>query len=380
MAAILAAHQLVPTLPRPPSRSHYALPVGPAPPCRRQVLSASAAFLVAGLGFRRRLGATSILRSTEAASPQRKGRQVVPLGPWLQRFFSLRNRQFWNYSVSPRNYFFARRWCAEDSRQAIFVAIVHLGALAAPFFFTWKAFACFCVGYVMTGMLGVTLSYHRQLSHRSFVTPKWLEYFLAYCGALAVQGPPISWVSSHRHHHGNTDAEDDVHSPRDGFWWSHMGWLFDADGTKIRRDKKNASDLSSQWFYQFLQKTYGIHCVVLPILALYAYGGLPCVLWGFFVRVVWFWHITWAVNSVSHVWGFQDWKTGDLSMNNWLIGILAFGEGWHNNHHAFERSCRHGLKWWQVDFTWYTVKFLEAFGLATKLQYPPEGKMQKLAM
>eukprot|EP00439_Symbiodinium_sp_Y106_P063608 s3223_g9.t2 len=225
MAAILAAHQLVPTLPRPPSRSHYALPVGPAPPCRRQVLSASAAFLVAGLGFRRRLGATSILRSTEAASPQRKGRQVVPLGPWLQRFFSLRNRQFWNYSVSPRNYFFARRWCAEDSRQAIFVAIVHLGALAAPFFFTWKAFACFCVGYVMTGMLGVTLSYHRQLSHRSFVTPKWLEYFLAYCGALAVQGPPISWVSSHRHHHGNTDAEDDVHSPRDGFWWSHMGFV-----------------------------------------------------------------------------------------------------------------------------------------------------------
>ncbi|CAK9106230.1 unnamed protein product [Durusdinium trenchii] len=236
------------------------------------------------------------------------------------------------------------------------------------------------VGYVITGMLGITLSYHRQLSHRAFATPKWLEYVLAYCGALAVQGPPISWVSSHRHHHGNTDAEDDVHSPRDGFWWSHMGWLMDKDGTKVREDKKNASDISSQSYYRFLQQTYGLHCVVLPICLLYAFGGVPCVLWGFFARVVWFWHITWAVNSVSHVWGFQDWKTGDLSMNNWLVGILAFGEGWHNNHHAFERSCRHGLKWWQVDFTWYAIRTLEALGLAWNLQYPSQGRMERLAM
>eukprot|EP00913_Durusdinium_trenchii_P014445 g13550.t1 len=231
-----------------------------------------------------------------------------------------------------------------------------------------EAFACFCVGYVITGMLGITLSYHRQLSHRAFATPKWLEYVLAYCGALAVQGPPISWVSSHRHHHGNTDAEDpsyqenrlslqdDVHSPRDGFWWSHMGWLMDKDGTKVREDKKNASDISSQSYYRFLQQTYGLHCVVLPICLLYAFGGVPCV------------------------WGFQDWKTGDLSMNNWLVGILAFGEGWHNNHHAFERSCRHGLKWWQVDFTWYAIRTLEALGLAWNLQYPSQGRMERLAM
>lgn len=309
-----------------------------------------------------------------------KGTQTLPLGHWLQRFFSLRNRQFWNYSVSPRNYFFKRSWKAEDVFQAVFVVLVHLGAAAAPFFFTWKALACFCVGYVITGMLGITLSYHRQLSHRSFLTPKWLEYTLAYCGALAVQGPPISWVSSHRHHHGNTDAEDDVHSPRDGFWWSHMGWLMDSDGTKIRQDKRNAIDLSSQSYYCFIQRTCGWHCVVLPIILLYAFGGIPCVLWGFFARMVWFWHITWSVNSVSHVWGFQDWNTGDLSMNNWLVGILAFGEGWHNNHHAFERSCRHGLKWWQVDFTWYAIRLLEMMGLAWNLQYPSERRKQKLAL
>jgi len=309
-----------------------------------------------------------------------KGKQTLRFGQLLQRLFSIRNRQFWNFAVFPRNYFLQRRWSAQDVFQAIFVTFVHIGALAAPWFFTWKALGCFFVGYLITGMLGITLSYHRHLSHRSFDVPKWLEYCFAYCGALAVQGPPISWVSTHRYHHGSTDGENDVHSPLDGFWWSHMGWLMDGDGTKIRRNKQNASDLSSQAFYRFLQKTYVIHAVVLPILGLYAFGGLPCVLWGFFARVVWFWHCTWAVNSVSHVWGFQDWRTGDLSMNNWLVGILAFGEGWHNNHHAFERSCRHGLKWWQIDFTWYWIKFLEAVGLARGLQYPPKGRMAKLAM
>jgi len=284
-----------------------ALPVREASPFRRSWRRATktsheaktheASSLAAGLCA----GGLASRQAVARRNLAQKGTQTLPLGHWLQRFFSLRNRQFWNYSVSPRNYFFKRSWRAEDFRQAIFVLLVHLGAAAAPFFFTWKAFACFCVGYVMTGMLGITLSYHRQLSHRSFATPKWLEYLLAYCGALAVQGPPISWVSSHRHHHGNTDAKDDVHSPRDGFWWSHMGWLMDSDGTKIRRDKGNASDLSSQSYYNFLQQTYGWHCVVMPILLLYAFGGIPCVLWGFFARVAWFWHITWSVNSVSHV-------------------------------------------------------------------------------
>ncbi|CAE7189256.1 ADS3 [Symbiodinium microadriaticum] len=105
----------------------------------------------------------------------------------------------------------------------------------------------------------------------------------------------------------------------------------------------------------------------------------PHVFWGFFARTVWTWHVTWAVNSVSHVWGFQDWNTGDISMNNWLVGILAFGEGWHNNHHAFETSCRHGLKWWQIDMTWYTIKALEFFGLAWDLKYPSEAKKRKLS-
>mmetsp|Transcript_38828 Transcript_38828/g.85019 ORF Transcript_38828/g.85019 Transcript_38828/m.85019 type:complete len:421 (+) Transcript_38828:49-1311(+) len=304
--------------------------------------------------------------------------QVLPLGRRLQKFFSRRDRQFWNYNVFPKTYF-NRRWLSKDVGYAVFFAAIHFGAAMAPFYFTWKAFACFLVGYLITGLFGITLSYHRQLAHRSFTTPKWLEYVFAYCGALALQSHPINWVSSHRHHHGGTETENDVHSPLDGFWWSHMGWLLDGEGTWMRRDKSNAGDLQAQPFYRWLQKTYALNAIVLPIVGLYLFGGLPCVLWGFFARVVWVWHVTWAVNSVSHVWGFKDWNTKDNSMNNWLVGLLAFGEGWHNNHHAFETSCRHGLKWWQVDPTWYVVKMLSWVGLASNLKYPSESKMKKLS-
>mmetsp|Transcript_15456 Transcript_15456/g.40971 ORF Transcript_15456/g.40971 Transcript_15456/m.40971 type:complete len:429 (+) Transcript_15456:80-1366(+) len=309
---------------------------------------------------------------------RKKGEKAVKGGKRFQKFFSTRNRQFWDYMVYPKTYF-NREWVPKDFMYAAVFGIVHLGACFAPFYFTWKAFACFLVGYLITGMFGITLSYHRQLSHRSFKSPKWVEYLFAYCGALALQSHPLNWISSHRHHHGATDTENDVHSPKDGFWWAHAGWLLDQKGTWMRADKNNASDLAGQWFYKMLAVTYPLHAIVLPIVALNAIGGLPCVLWGFFARVVWVWHVTWAVNSVSHVWGFQDWNTGDISMNNWVVGILAFGEGWHNNHHAFENSSRHGLKWWQWDPTWYTIKTLEFFGLAWDLKYPTESKMRKLS-
>jgi stearoyl-CoA desaturase (delta-9 desaturase) len=339
------------------------------------------------MAFATALAATAASKkSTRAVRPEEeqplradrpKGSKPVRFGSMLQKFFSVRNRQFWDYMVFPRKYF-NRKWLKKDFGYAAFFVAIHAGALCAPFYFTWKAFYTFFVGYIITG-LGITLSYHRQLAHRAFRSPKIVEYILAYCGILALQSHPINWVSSHRHHHGATDTQNDVHSPKDGFWWSHAGWLLDQTGTWMRCDKNNASDLSAQAYYRFIQKTYPLHGIVLPLAAMYAWGGLPCVFWGFFFRVVWVWHVTWAVNSVSHVWGFQDWNTGDISMNNWMIGILALGEGWHNNHHAFENSCRHGLKWWQVDFTWYVVKTLEACGLAWDLKYPSPGKMKKLS-
>lgn len=323
--------------------------------------------------------ATPATYSADGRLQRCKGPLELTTAKHLQRFFCLEDRHFWDYTVHPRNYFLGRQWLARDWGRAIVLGLFHVGALAAPFFFTWKAFACFLVLYPVTAMLGITCCYHRLLSHRSFKVPKILEYTLALCGVMALQGHPIDWVSDHRHHHARTESELDVHSPLDGFWWSHMGWIFDYQGGWIRQSCSNVSDLRSQYFYRFVAKHWFWLCAGLPACALYAFGGLPCLFWGLFFRVVWVWHITFAVNSICHMLGSKDWDTPDNSMNNWLIGALAFGEGWHNNHHAFEGSCRHGLKWWQVDITWYFIKLLEFLGLASDLKYPTESKMRRLA-
>ncbi|CAI5524847.1 unnamed protein product [Closterium sp. Naga37s-1] len=256
-------------------------------------------------------------------------------------------------TVKKRPYFFNREWLPKDIGYAAFLGSIHLLALAAPFTFSWEAFECFVAMYVITGMFGITLSFHRHLTHHSFVLPKWLEYTFAYCGVLACQGPPFEWIRN-----AVTDLSCVVTLQLEG--------------------KNNIYDLTKDPFYQFIDKTYVWH-IVASVAALYALGGFPFVVWGWALRLVWVYHITWFVNSASHVWGDQPWNTGDLSRNNWWVGILAFGEGWHNNHHAFEYSARHGLEWWQIDMTWYTLKLLEAVGLATNLRYPREKHMKKLA-
>ena len=279
---------------------------------------------------------------------------------------------------SPKREAFLRKWVPTDITYASFIGAMHLGCLLAPFTFTWSAFNCFLVMYFITGCLGITLSYHRQLSHKSFNTPKWLEYLLAYCGAMAVQGDPLEWASSHRHHHQHCDTPKDPHTPYEGFWWSHCGWLLDNEATLKRvGDRSNAQEIAAQPFYRWLEKTYIWH-VVAWAAAFYAAGGLPWLVWGFCVRTCWVYHITWAVNSVAHVWGSQTYNTGDLSRNNWWIGILAFGEGWHNNHHAFEFSARHGLEWWQIDMTWMCVCVLKFFGLADKVKLPKQAQMDRM--
>lgn len=280
----------------------------------------------------------------------------------------------------PRTYFLNRHWSPKDVLLAGFLLLVHGLCLLAPFTFTWKAFGMFMLLYLITGMLGITLSYHRNLSHKSFTLPKWLEYTFAYCGVLAMQGDPLEWVSSHRYHHQHCDTNRDPHSPYEGFWYSHMGWLLDYKTTIGRVGARaNIADMAKDPFYKFLAKTYAIHPILFAV-ALYAWGGPPVFIWGVVVRTVWVYHITWLVNSASHVWGSQAWNTGDLSRNNWWVAALAFGEGWHNNHHAFEYSARHGLEWWQLDPTWYCVLALEKIGLATKVKLPTKDHMERLAL
>ncbi|KAJ7567263.1 hypothetical protein O6H91_02G139600 [Diphasiastrum complanatum] len=278
-----------------------------------------------------------------------------------------------------RPYFLNRQWTTKDLLYVSFMVAIHGMCLVAPFAFSWGALGVFAVMYIVTGMLGITLSFHRNLSHRSFKLPKWLEYTFAYCGVLALQGDPLEWVSSHRYHHQHCDTLMDPHTPYEGFWHSHMGWLLDDKSTMERVGaRSNIGDLDKDHFYKFIQRTYIFH-PILSAVALYALGGFPYLVWGA-VRAVLVYHITWFVNSASHVWGTQRWKTGDLSRNNWWVALLAFGEGWHNNHHAFEYSARHGLEWWEFDPTWYLVRFLQAFGLATKVKLPHKEHMARLAV
>ncbi|TKY64572.1 Palmitoyl-monogalactosyldiacylglycerol delta-7 desaturase [Spatholobus suberectus] len=279
-----------------------------------------------------------------------------------------------------RRVFFGRKWNSLDVATAGIVLAMHVLCLFAPFHFNWPAFWVALALYVLTGLCGITLSFHRNLSHRSFKLPKWLEYFFAYCGVLALQGNPIDWVSTHRYHHQFCDSERDPHSPTEGFWFSHMSWLFDTKSVIERcGEPNNVGDLEKQPFYRFLRSTYLVHPFALGAL-LYATGGLPFLVWGMGVRIVWVYHITWFVNSACHVWGKQAWNTRDLSRNNWWVALLAFGEGWHNNHHAFEYSARHGLEWWQLDMTWYVVRFLQAIGLATDVKLPTESQKQRMAL
>jgi len=304
-------------------------------------------------------------------------RQMAVRGDWTGQ---TPTKKVWFSDVlaSPKRNKFGREWTKEDIQYAAFLGGTHIVALFAFTCFSWQNLALMLGGWVITGMLGITLSFHRQLSHKSFETPKWLEYALAYCGCMAVQGDPIEWVSSHRYHHLNCDTPADPHTPYEGFWWSHCGWFLDNKATNDRvGDRSNASDMSSQPFYRFMEKTYIWH-VAASMALTYALGGWEAFVWAWAVRVCFVHHITWFVNSACHVWGNQQYNTGDLSRNNWWVGILAFGEGWHNNHHAFEFSCRHGLEWYQFDPTWYTIKLLETFGLARKLKYPSEKMLNKL--
>ncbi|KAL5718631.1 hypothetical protein ACHQM5_011513 [Ranunculus cassubicifolius] len=273
-----------------------------------------------------------------------------------------------------------QKWAARDLIFAVFMLTVHVLCLFAPFTFNRGAFVTASILYFLTGALGVTLSYHRNLAHKSFKLPKYLEYMFAYFAVHACQGDPIFWVSTHRYHHKVTDTVRDPHSPAEGIWFSHIGWIFDVN--KIIQkggNYKNVSDLTQQPYYKFLRKTVMLHPLILGII-LYMVGGFPFIVWGMAVRIVMVYHITFSVNSICHIWGHQAWNTGDLSKNNWVLSVITFGESWHNNHHAFEYSARQGLEWWQIDVTWYVIKLLEYVGLATDVKLPSKAHKQRLSI
>jgi fatty-acid desaturase len=249
------------------------------------------------------------------------------------------------------------------------LAFLHLGAIAALFMFSWTALATAIFLYWMATGLGISMGYHRLHTHRSYKVPTALEYFFAVCGTLTLEGGPIFWVATHRVHHQNSDQDGDPHSPRDGGWWAHAGWILlgETKHNNTRLMAKYAPDLAKDRFYVWLNNYHWVPIAALGVLLL-AIGGLPMILWGICVRVVFGLHATWLVNSATHMWGSRRFATRDDSRNNWWVALITFGEGWHNNHHAHPTSARHGLTWYEFDPTWITLKLLRLFGVARAIQ------------
>ena len=257
------------------------------------------------------------------------------------------------------------------------VTIFHILAVWALFTFSWQNLIAAAVTWWIAGSWGIGMGYHRLLTHGGFKTPKWMEYFLTFCGTLGLQSGAITWVTTHRIHHAYTETENDPHSPRGGTFWSHIGWIMQgtAQNQTEETKKRFAPDLMKDKVHVFMNDYYWITPIIGAVI-LFAIGGWSMVLWGTFLRQVIGWHSTWLVNSATHLWGTRRFETHDDSRNNGLIAALTFGEGWHNNHHANPRSAKHGLTWYEFDVNWLQIKALEKIGLAKKV-YAYELKKEK---
>ena len=264
----------------------------------------------------------------------------------------------------------------------IWIGMLHAGALLAfvPSFFSWKALALCVFMHWLLGGVGICLTYHRLLTHRSFTPrPRWLEYVLTVIGCMASEGGPVGWVSDHRCHHAHSDENPgDVHTPHRGFFWAHFLWWATPDHETLHTTEyyqRWAPDLARD---PLLMKFDRWH-FLFPIATALTFSafGVQYLVWGFFVATVAVLHTTWLVNSATHVWGYRSHKTRDDSTNLWWVGLLAYGEGWHNNHHAFQTSARHGLRWWEIDMTYMAIKTLAFFGLAHSIKLP---KIERLSV
>lgn len=287
---------------------------------------------------------------------------------------------------------------------AIAIALIHVLALAAtwPWFFSWSGVVSAFAGHFVFGVLGMTLGYHRLLTHRGFTCPRWFERMLALFGVCCMQDTPARWVAVHRQHHQHSDEASDPHSPLVTFFWGHVGWLLvasaECDTTNFL--DRYTRDLLRERFYRRLERRWVAIAVYVGHAALFylvgfaaawiSFGaasdaaegstvdlwrqanqlGLSWVVWGVFVRTVMVWHVTWAVNSLSHWSGYRNYETRDDSRNNWLVALAAHGEGWHNNHHAEPRAASHGHRRWEFDLTWIVIRALERIGLVDNVVRP----------
>jgi stearoyl-CoA desaturase (Delta-9 desaturase) len=276
------------------------------------------------------------------------------------------------------------------------IVIPLLGVIAAPFFvwgwgFGWTDLGLLLGMYFLT-TLGITVGFHRLFVHRSFETFMWLKFIWAVFGSMAVQGSLLQWVGRHRKHHQHSDTPEDPHSPQHsgkgvlgllrGFWHAHMGWFFDADPADLDHYVKDLRANRTIRVASYLFPLWVVLGLLLPavlggVITLSWAGVWTGLIWGGLVRLFLVHHVTWSVNSACHLWGFRPYRSDDMSRNNVVFGILAMGEGWHNTHHAFPTSARHGLRWWQLDVSYWIIRALALVGLAWDLKLPTAEAQEK---
>jgi len=250
--------------------------------------------------------------------------------------------------------------------------------------------AIFGFMYAITSM-GVTIGYHRLFTHSSFKTSRFMTAVLAAFGSMAIEGPVLQWVADHRRHHQCSDEEGDPHSPHlhsggilealKGMWHSHMGWMINP---RTKQSMRYVGDLRKDKLVRSMSKLFPFFVLIslaLPALL----GGLITMtwmgaflgfLWGGLVRICFVHHVTWSINSVCHIWGARPFNTNDHSRNNLIMGVFALGEGWHNNHHAFQSSARHGLRWWQLDMSYIIIWFMSKVGLVYDVRVPTKERIE----
>jgi fatty-acid desaturase len=277
------------------------------------------------------------------------------------------------YATTPR----AKWWLFK--KRILPIALTYAGLVLAPMCFSISGVVVAMLLLVLTG-LGVTVGLHRLLTHRSFSTYRWLERTLATLGALAFQGGVVDWVAIHRLHHAHCDTEDDPHTPKYSFWRGHFLWLFlyDPRVADERLKERYTRDLGKDPYMKILED-WSIGLQAMLFLVLYIVGtylgpdlGLSWAVYGTFVRAAVLQQIAWLVNSASHKWGYRTFATKDESVNCWWLTLPALGEGWHNNHHAFPRSAKFGIRWYELDLGFLTIRLLQALHLAWDVVMPEE--------
>jgi stearoyl-CoA desaturase (delta-9 desaturase) len=264
------------------------------------------------------------------------------------------------------------RWSSYIRLTTVLFWGVHVAALVGVLLcgFSWRGVAL-ALGSYYIRMFVVTAGYHRYFSHRAYKTSRWFQFLLALGAQSAAQKGVLWWAGHHRWHHKHSDTTKDVHSAKlRGLWYAHLGWILRDEWTDT--DAGLVSDLARFPELRFLNHPA---VAILPTVALaltfLAVGGGYALTWGFFVSTVLLWHGSFSVNSLAHVFGRKRYETGEESRNSWWLALATTGEGWHNNHHFYQSSANQGFHWWQVDFTYYMLRLMEAVGLVWDLRRPP---------